>query len=73
MPRGSLLGFGFNGGGPASNRQKNYPRTLLRQHAGEPTVEAIRTYMNALREDDEAVVSVSDISPAISYLKSLGK
>ena len=73
MPRGSLLYFGFNGGGPASARQKNYLRTLLRQHAGDPTAEAIRAYMNALRGDHEAVISVSDVSPAISYLKSLGE
>ncbi|MFE7116561.1 hypothetical protein ACFU99_14230 [Streptomyces sp. NPDC057654] len=73
MPRGSLLYFGFNSGGPAGDRQKNYLRALLRQHAGDPTAEAIRTYMNALREDDEAVISVSDVSPAISYLKSLEK
>jgi hypothetical protein len=71
MPRGSLLYFGFNGGGPASDRQKNYLRTLLRKHAGDPTTEAIRDLMNALREDPEFVISVSDVSPAISYLRSL--
>lgn len=73
MPQGSLLHFGFNGGGPASDRQKNYLRALLRQHAGDPTAEAIRAYVNELREDPEATISVSDVSPAIRYLKSLEK
>lgn len=73
MPHGSLLHFGFWGGGPASDRQKSYLRSLLRKHAGDPTAEAIRGYLNALREDSEAVISVSDVSPAISYLKSLEK
>ncbi|KOT51134.1 MULTISPECIES: hypothetical protein [Streptomyces] len=73
MPCGSLLYFGFNGGGPASDRQKNYLRTLLLEHAGDPTAEAIRTYMNALREDHESVISVSHVLPAINYLKCLGR
>lgn len=71
MPRGSLLYFGFNGGGPASSSQKNYLRSLLQRHAGDPTAEAIRDYLNERREDPETVISVSDVSPAISYLKSL--
>lgn len=72
MPNGSLHYFGFNGGGPASDKQKNYLRALLRQHAGDPTAEAIRAYMNELRDDQEAVISVSDVAPAIRYLKNLG-
>ena len=72
MPNGSLQGFGFFGGGPASDKQKNYLRALLRQHAGDPTAEAIRAYMNELRDDQEAVISVSDVAPAIRYLKNLG-
>ncbi|MFD8226902.1 hypothetical protein ACFV16_22325 [Streptomyces massasporeus] len=71
MPHGSLLDFGFNGGGPASDRQKNYLRSLLRKHAGDPTAEAIRDLMNALREDPEFRIEVKDVSPAISYLRSL--
>jgi hypothetical protein len=71
MPNGALHYFGFFGGGPASDKQKNYLRSLLRKHAGDPTAEAIRAYMNELRENPEAVISVSDVSPAISYLKSL--
>ncbi|ARX81491.1 hypothetical protein SMD44_00889 [Streptomyces alboflavus] len=73
MPHGSLLHFGFFGGGPASDRQKNYLRALLLKHAGDPTAEAIRAYLNERREDSEATISVSDVSPAISYLKSLEK
>lgn len=73
MPHGSLLDFGFNGGGPASEKQKNYLRSLLRKHTGDPTAEAIRDFLNALREDPEAFISFSDVSPAISYLKSLEK
>lgn len=72
MPNGALHYFGFFGGGPASDKQKNYLRALLRQHAGDPTVEAIRAYMNELRDDQEAVISVSDVAPAIRYLKNLG-
>jgi hypothetical protein len=71
MPNGCLHYFGFNGGGPASDKQKNYLRSLLRKHAGDPTVEAIRAYMNELRDNQEAVISVSDVSPAIRYLKNL--
>jgi len=72
MPNGILAYFGFNGGGPASERQKNCVRALLRKHAGDPTVEAIRAYLNERREDPEATISVSDIAPAIQYLKTLG-
>ena len=72
MPNGALHHFGFFGGGPASDKQKNYLRALLRQHAGDPTAEAIRAYMNELRDDQEAVISVSDVAPAIRYLKNLG-
>lgn len=68
MPHGSLLEFGFNGGGPASDRQKNYLRDLLAKHAGDPTAEAIRDYLNALRNDPEMTIKVCDVSPAISYL-----
>ncbi|MDX5569799.1 hypothetical protein PYK79_49925 [Streptomyces sp. ID05-04B] len=59
MPNGSLQHFGFFGGGPASDKQKNYLRALLRQHAGDPTTEAIRTYMNELRENPEGPVTAA--------------
>lgn len=69
MPTGSLGYYGFNGGGPASVRQKNYLRALLRQHAGNPTAEAIRVYLNTLREDPEERINVCDVVPAIEWLK----
>lgn len=71
MPTGSLGYYGFNGGGPASEKQKNYLRSLLRKHAGDPTAEAIRETMNEIRADDEAIITVSDVAPAIEYLKRL--
>ncbi|MET9480989.1 hypothetical protein [Streptomyces sp. NPDC006638] len=73
MPNGSLQYFGFFGGGPASERQKAYLRVLLQQHAGEPTVEAIREFLNALRENPESRIEVCHVSPAISYLKRLNR
>lgn len=69
MPNGSLVGYGFNGGGPASDRQKNYLRSLLRKHAGDPTAEAIRDYLNERRQDSEQPITVSDVRPAIEWLK----
>lgn len=70
-PNGVCLYFGFFGGGPATDKQKNYLRVLLRQHAGDPTAEAIRDYMNEIREEPGAYITVSDVSPAIKYLKTL--
>jgi hypothetical protein len=68
---GAVGYFGFNGGGPASAKQKSYLRSLIQKHAGDPTVEAIRDYMNELREDDPARLTRSEVVPAIGYLKSL--
>ena len=68
MPGGALGHYGFNGGGPASQRQKEYVRALLRRHAGDPTAEAIRAYLNARRMDPEATITVSDVAPAIEWL-----
>lgn len=71
MPNGSLLEYGFFGGGPASEKQKNYLRSLLRKHAGDPTAEAIRKEMNKLRLDPEyGSITRSDVCPAIEWLKS---
>ncbi|MFJ9318794.1 hypothetical protein [Streptomyces globisporus] len=69
MPTGALGYYGFNGGGPASASQKNYLRALLRRHAGDPTAEAIRDYMNQLRDDPEEVIDVASVVPAIEWLK----
>jgi hypothetical protein len=70
MPNGSLVGYGFNGGGPASDRQKHAVRVLLAKHAGNPTVEAIRRYLNKRARSGETV-TVSDVSPAISWMRTL--
>lgn len=69
-PKGSLVDYGFNGGGPANDRQKHYVRVLLAKHAGNPTVEAIRRYLNGVARLGETV-KVSDVSPAISWMKTL--
>lgn len=72
MPNGSLRYFGFNGGGPARQGRKDKVRALLRQHAGHPTAEAIRAYLNERREDPETTITVSDVEPAIRFLSGLG-
>lgn len=71
MPGGSLGYYGFNGGGPAFTSRKNTLRDLLTRHAGDPTAEAIRAYLNERREDSEAVITVSDVEPAIRFLTCL--
>lgn len=71
MPGGSLMYYGFNGGGPASVARKNLIRSLLRRHAKHPVAEAIRAYLNERREDPEATITCSDVEPAIRFLKSL--
>lgn len=71
MPGGSLLYYGFNGGGPASVTRKNLVRSLLQKHAGRPAAEAIRAYLNERREDPETTITRSDVEPAIRFLKSL--
>ena len=70
MPNGSLIGFGFNGGGPATDRQKHAVRVLLAKHAGDPTVEAIRRYLNRQARSGETV-KVCDVSPPISWMRTL--
>jgi hypothetical protein len=71
MPGGSLGYYGFNGGGPARAERKNQLRALLIRYAGHPTAEAIRAYLNERRENPETVITVSDVEPAIRYLKTL--
>jgi hypothetical protein len=71
MPHGTVQNHGFFGGGEASTQQKNHLRSLLRRHAGDEVAEAIRTYMNAIRLDPEARFFVSDVAPAIRYLRNL--
>lgn len=70
MPNGSLVGYGFNGGGPASDKQKHFVRVLLSKHAGNETVEAVRRYLNRRAKSGETI-TVSDISPAISWMRTL--
>lgn len=70
-PSGSLLYFGFNGGGPATDRQKHAIRVVLSKHAGNPTVEAVRRYLNRIARDPEAHVTVSDVSPVLSWARTL--
>lgn len=70
VPKGQLIGFGFNGGGPASDTQKHYVRVLLAKHAGNVTVEAIRRHLNKVARSGETV-TVSDVSPAISWMRTL--
>ena len=69
-PNGSLVCFGFNGGGPASDRQKFYVRSLMAKNAGDATVEAIRRRLNQVARSGETV-TVSDVSPAISWMRTL--
>lgn len=71
LPRGSVLYFGFNGGGPASDRQKHAVRVLLTKHAGHPVIEAARRYLNGVARDPEAIVTVSDVSPVLSWGRTL--
>lgn len=67
---GSLPYFGFNGGGPASVKSKNYLRALLAKHAGRREAELIRWSLNDVRESGETVTK-SDVLPAITILKAL--
>lgn len=70
MPNGALVGYGFNGGGPATDRQKFYVRSLLNKHQGDATVEAIRRHLNKVARSGETI-KVSDVSPAISWMRLL--
>lgn len=62
--------YGFNGGGAATTKQKNYLRALLRQNAGTKTAEAIRDYFNCRRMIDEPI-SFGDVTESIQALKKL--
>jgi len=67
---GILPYYGFNGGGPASVKSKNYVRALLARHAGRREAELIRWMLNDARENG-AVITRCDILPAIKVLKAL--
>lgn len=62
--------YGFNNGGWATEKQKNYLRALLVKHAGTETAEAIRDYFNCRRLTHEPI-SFGNVSDAIQALKSL--
>jgi hypothetical protein len=62
--------YGFNNGGPATERQKNFLRSLLRKHAGTETAEAVRNYFNCRRMTEDPI-SFGNVSDAIQALKSL--
>lgn len=72
LPNGSLGHYGFNGGGPASDKQKHFVRVLLSKHRGNPTVEAIRRHLNKAARSEHGV-QVADVSPAISWMKTIGE
>jgi hypothetical protein len=61
---------GFNGGGAASVKRKNYLRALLAQHAGTEAAEAVRDFFNLCREDGELICN-TDVAAAIETLKTL--
>lgn len=62
--------YGPNRGGPATDRQKSHLRSLLAQHAGSETAEAIRNYFNCCRLVRRPI-SFGDASEAIEALRSL--
>ncbi|WP_030248279.1 hypothetical protein [Streptomyces sp. NRRL S-455] len=62
--------YGPNRGGPATDRQKAYLRSLLAQHAGSETAEAIRNYFNCCRLVRRPI-SFGDVAEAIEALRSL--
>lgn len=62
--------YGFFGGPLASNKAKNYLRSLLRQHTGHPDAEAIRALFNRIRENDDRITS-ADVRAGIEVLKNL--
>ena len=67
---GELPYFGFNGGGPASDKSKNFVRVLLKRHAGRREAELIRWMLNDQRENGNTIER-GDILPAIKILKAL--
>lgn len=64
--------YGFNCGGPATDKQKHYLRALLKQHAGTETAEAIRNYFNCRRMTHDPI-SFGEVSESIAALKKLGE
>ena len=64
--------YGFNNGGSATEKQKNFLRSLLRKHAGTETAEAIRNYFNCRRMTGDPI-SFGNVSDAIKGLKKLGE
>lgn len=62
--------YGFNNGGPATDKQKNFLRSLLRKHAGTETAEAIRNYFNCRRMTHDPI-SFGNVSDAIQALKNI--
>ncbi|MFI5687878.1 hypothetical protein [Streptomyces sp. NPDC051636] len=62
--------YGFNNGGPATEKQKNYLRSLLRKHAGTETAEAIRNYLNCRRLIHEPI-GFGTVSDSIQALKNI--
>jgi hypothetical protein len=62
--------WGFNGGGAASDKQKNYVRFLLRQHSGKREAELIRKGLNALRLSGDRI-DRQHIAACIEVLKAL--
>jgi hypothetical protein len=62
--------WGFNGGGAASNSQKNYVRSLLRKHAGKKEAEILRNELNRLRMSGDRI-DRQLISDCIEVLKGL--
>jgi hypothetical protein len=62
--------YGFNNGGSATDKQKNFLRSLLRKHAGTETAEAIRNYFNCRRVTHEPI-SFGEVSDSIQALKNL--
>ncbi len=62
--------YGFNCGGPATDKQKNYLRALLRQHADTELAEAIRNYFNCRRMTHDPI-SFGEVTESIQALKKL--
>lgn len=56
---------------PATDRQKEFVRTLLAERAGNPAAEAIRAALNAARDNDNLTVDV--VSAAITALLEIPK
>lgn len=62
--------YGFNGGGAASTKQKNYVRFLLNKHAGKREAEILRTELNRVRLSGDPI-DRQTISGCIEVLQGL--